>query len=126
MLKRFFSTKTSINVTSNAWNKINDILHKSNNSFMVFSASSGGCNGFNYNLELIDDNTYNKMFKNQKVPIINNKIHIDPLSEMYLLGTTIDYVTEDYNKGIFENKFIFTPNKEMFINCGCGKSFAPK
>tara|TARA_Y100000589_G_C27013715_1_gene571910 strand:- start:218 stop:598 length:381 start_codon:yes stop_codon:yes gene_type:complete len=126
MIKRFFSTKTTINITNNAWNKINDILKNSKNHKMIFSAVSGGCNGLNYNLELVDDNSFNKMFGNQKIPIINNKIHIDPLSEMYLLGTTVDYVTEDYNNGIFENKFTFTPNKDLYMNCGCGKSFSPK
>ena len=47
-------------------------------------------------------------------------------SEMYLLGTTIDYLAEDYDSGVFENKFIFIPNRDLYMNCGCGKSFAPK
>ena len=32
----------------------------------------------------------------------HKKIYIDPISEMYLLGTTIDYIHEDYSKGHFE------------------------
>ena len=28
------------------------------------------------------------------------EITIEPLSEMYLLGTTIDYIHEDYSKNI--------------------------
>ena len=54
------------------------------------------------------------------------KIFIDPMSEMFLLGTTIDYSFEDIEKGIYENKFIFTANKEIATSCGCGISFAPR
>ena len=45
---------------------------------------------------------------------------------MFLLGTTIDYMYEDYNYGIFESKFIFLPNKKLASSCGCGISFTPK
>ena len=48
------------------------------------------------------------------------------MSEMALLGTTIDYISEDYNQGVFENKFIFTPDKDYASSCGCGISFTPK
>ena len=51
---------------------------------------------------------------------------IAPLSEIFLLGTTIDYIQEDYTKGIFENKFKFEINKENMTSCGCGISFSPK
>ena len=30
-----------------------------------------------------------------------SKIFIDPIAEMLLFGTTIDYIEEDWNKGIF-------------------------
>ena len=53
------------------------------------------------------------------------KVTIDPVAEMILLGTTIDYIEKDYTKGIFENKFVFTPNKTMGASCGCGISFQP-
>ena len=48
------------------------------------------------------------------------------MSEMFLLGTTIDYVTEDYTQGNFENKFIFKVNPKLASSCGCGISFSPK
>ena len=56
----------------------------------------------------------------------NIKLVIDPMVEMYLLGTKIDYIYEDYNKSIFESKFIFEPDKNLASICGCGVSFAPK
>jgi Fe-S cluster assembly iron-binding protein IscA len=53
-------------------------------------------------------------------------VYVDPASEMFLLGTTIDYIKEDYSKGQFENKFIFEVDKELLSTCGCGTSFTPK
>ena len=120
--------KPIINVTKTAWKKINLICKKSNNNNFLFSVTSGGCNGFNFNLNLLHDNEYKKIIKN-KPSIISNEntnIYIEPMSEMYLIGTTIDYIEEDVNKGIFENKFIYKIDKNIASSCGCGISFMPK
>ena len=45
---------------------------------------------------------------------------------MFLFGTKIDFIKEDYNKNIFESKFIFIPDKNLATSCGCGISFNPK
>ena len=45
---------------------------------------------------------------------------------MYLIGTTIDFINEDFNKGIFESKFIYNIDKKLASSCGCGISFTPK
>jgi len=112
-----------IKVTNNAWQKMSDIIKKNKNKMFLFSADSGGCNGFNYKLEIIEKNNFNKpsIIKNQDVNII-----IDPFTEMHLIGTKIDYIKEDYSKGIFENKFKFIPDKRYAYSCGCGKSFTIK
>ncbi len=124
-MKRFLSVmnRSPIKVTDNAWKKMSGILKKTNNTMFLFSADSGGCNGFNYKLETITNNC----FKNSTLIENNNvKIIIDPLTEMHLLGTEIDYIKEDYSKGIFENKFVFNPDKRYAYSCGCGKSFTVK
>ena len=119
-----------IRVTQNAWTKITDIINKSNNKFgFVYSASSGGCNGFNFELDLLEKDLYDKIIQNKYHTILTNedtKVYVDPLSEMYLLGTTIDYIHEDYSKGQFESRFKFDINKELMTGCGCGVSFSPK
>ena len=106
------------------------ILNKStNNNGFIYSASSGGCNGFNFVLELLNENVYNTIIKNKFLTVLNDndtKLYVDPMSEMTLLGTTIDYITEDYTIGQFENKFIFNVNKDLMSTCGCGTSFTPK
>jgi len=126
------SKKPLINITKNAWTKINSIIKNQNASAFLFLAEGGGCNGFNYKLELINPDAYDKILQKNKqyeVNIIeknNSKILIDPLSEMFLIGTEIDYIKEDFGKGIFENKFVFTPDKNKMSSCGCGISFSPK
>ena len=48
------------------------------------------------------------------------------MAELYLIGTTVDYVSEDFSKGIYESKFKFIPDKDKASTCGCGVSFSPK
>ena len=51
---------TGILVTKNAWTKMAAILkHTKNNNGFIYSASSGGCNGFNFVLELLNEVVYN-------------------------------------------------------------------
>ena len=134
MLHRFFSSiniKAPIQVTNNAWSKIDTIINKSKNNIgFLFSISSGGCNGFNYNLNLLKSDELNEINKDKlKMSYVESnkmRIYIEQKSEFYLLGTTIDYVNEDFSKNIFESKFIFNPDKEKASSCGCGISFSPK
>ena len=122
--------KTNISVTKNAWKKMAEIIKQSKNQYgFIYSSSSGGCNGFNFVLELLNKKKHNNIIKNKYLTVLNDndtKLYVDPLSEMLLLGTSIDYVTEDYNIGQFENKFVFDVNKDLMSTCGCGTSFTPK
>ena len=127
---------TSIRITQNAWQKMRDILLKSNNNLgFIYSASSGGCNGFNFELNIIQKKEYDNIVKQKFYSVLTDEskdtnettnLYIDPISEMVLLGTTIDYIHEDYSKGQFESKFNFEINKELMTSCGCGISFSPK
>ena len=132
MYLRKFATikKAPIQISLNAWHKMTDILTKSDAAGFLFFAKGGGCNGFNYKLEPIDEIKFNTLLHEKPRPsIISNEktqLMIEPMSEMLLLGTTIDYVHEDYSKNIFESRFIFTPQKDFATACGCGISFSPK
>ena len=122
--------KVPIEISLNAWLKMTDILKKSDAAGFLFFAKGGGCNGFNYKLEPINEIKFNTLLQEKPTPtIISNEktqLMIEPMSEMLLLGTTIDYVHEDYSKNIFESRFIFTPQKDFATACGCGISFSPK
>ena len=60
MLKRFFTTinNAPITITTNAWNKMSEIIKTTKYNDFIFSTTSGGCNGFNYNLDLLDNKTF--------------------------------------------------------------------
>ena len=130
-LSRNFSSiikKNLISITPAAWSKMQTIGNKTKNNIFLFGASSGGCAGLNYEFKNTTKEYIDSITSGTKIPIKtmkNNEIvvHIDPLAEMYLIGTTIDYVSEDYSKGIYESKFIFIPDKDIAGGCGCGTSF---
>ena len=109
--------------------KLRQIRLTKNQYGFLYSASSGGCNGFNFELNLLKEDEYKKIRNNKFYTVLNDKtthLYVDPLSELYLLGTSIDYVTEDFSSGEFESKFKFGINKELMTSCGCGVSFSPK
>jgi len=125
MIKNIIN-KDIIKVTNSAWKKIDFIVKTSNNKHgMLFSVQGGGCNGFNYKLNVITEDV-KILDKYTFVKNGNNKVFVDPVAEIYLIGTTIDYINEDFSKGIYENKFKFIPEKDRASTCGCGVSFSPK
>ena len=121
--------KPIINITKNAFTKMETIMKKSwNKNGFLFGVTSGGCNGFNFNLKLIESKELDKI-KKLKPNILSQgdvNVFVEPLSEIYLIGTTIDYTEENFSEGIFESKFIYNINKELATSCGCGVSFNPK
>lgn len=74
---------------------------------------SGGCSGLKYFVEYADaKNQYDEVIHDRGVTIF-----IDPKALMYLLGTEMNYVEEEFKSG-----FTFTnPNEKG--KCGCGSSF---
>tara|TARA_B100000035_G_C20829107_1_gene477852 strand:- start:273 stop:680 length:408 start_codon:yes stop_codon:yes gene_type:complete len=123
-----------IKITDNAWKRMSNVIKDRRARGFIFSAESGGCNGFNYKLTLFKDlyeienmeNTQKTSLKATKIENNGVEVYIDPLSEMFLLGSTIDFISEDFSKNIFENRFTFEPDKTLATTCGCGISFNPK
>ena len=116
----------TIKITKSAWKRIGNILDKTNKCSFLFSATGGGCNGYNYNFKAIEQKTFDAIINETKIKptIIENNDHrvlIDPLSEFLLIGTMIDFEEKKY-----ESKFKFIPNKNKAHSCGCGTSFSPK
>jgi iron-sulfur cluster assembly accessory protein len=123
-----YKLSRALNISVNAWSKMQSIHKQTKYDTFLFAANAGGCSGLNYDFKNIDPITISEMAKESKIPLTfleNNglKVYIDPLSEMYLLGTTIDYISENYEKGIYESKFSFKPNNDIAGTCGCGISF---
>ena len=125
------NSKTLINITTDAWSKMHSIWKASNNDNFLFAANPGGCSGLNYEFRNISSTEIAQISGHSRIQMTylerdGLKVHIDPLSEMYLLGTTIDYVFEDYAAGIYESKFVFNPDRNVAGTCGCGVSFYMK
>jgi len=74
----------------------------------------GGCSGFSYDLELVNDSKPTDLtFEQDGVAIL-----VDPMSAQYLKGVSIDFVSSVQGSGFkFSN-----PNARS--SCGCGSSFS--
>ena len=66
----------------------------------------GGCSGFQYVWDTTD-----------KSPTVDNLV-IDPVAEMFVMGCTVDYVTE------LGGSYLKVINPNATAQCGCGESFA--
>ena len=83
-----------------------EYLSKVGDPNVYLSVNGGGCSGFQYVWETTDKKAH-----------IGN-LHIDPIAEMYVIGCTIDYVTE------LGGSFLKVSNPNATASCGCGESFA--
>ena len=54
---------------------------------------------------------------NRRTPTIEN-LRLDPMTEMFVFGCTIDYVTE------LGGSYLKVINPNATASCGCGESFA--
>ena len=104
--------KSPISLTNKAIQKIKQLTINSNKFALRLDLKKGGCAGMEYFMEYVD-----KVEQNEEVIDFDGaKVIIDPLAQMYLFGTTIDY--ED---GILESGFKFN-NPNVTEACGCGES----
>jgi len=84
----------------------NDYMQKVGQPNVFLSVKGGGCSGFQYVWDISSDN-----------PTVGNLV-VDPIAEMFVLGCTIDYVTE------LGGSYLKVINPNATASCGCGESFA--
>jgi iron-sulfur cluster assembly protein len=119
-------------VTRAAWSRMHAICKDNSALGFVYAAESGGCSGLNYKLSLLhDESELDKMGTNGKLPMSyleenGTRVFVDPLSEMFLVGSQIDFVEQDVANNVFDSKFVFSHEKGTVFSCGCGTSFMPK
>jgi iron-sulfur cluster assembly protein len=104
-----------ITLTEIAKNKIIKFLEKRGGEGIRLAVRTTGCSGLSYVLEYVDKYNYDNTIINyaqDKFCVLVDKKH-----NVYLTGTTIDYVRNGLNEG-FEFK---NPNERD--KCGCGESF---
>lgn len=102
----------SINVTPAAIKKLKEL--RESDLALRFGVKGGGCSGFSYSMQW--DNEKGQLDK--QLDFDGLRVLIDPISIMYLDGTTIDYVETLEASGF---KFI---NPNVKSTCGCGSSFS--
>ena len=107
--------KKGISLTPGAAKEITRLLagqKADDNKALRLGVKGGGCAGFTYIFEFDapkdGDTTYN---------IDGIKILIDPMHELYLAGTEIDF-----QQGLNSRGFIYK-NPNASKTCGCGESF---
>ena len=107
--------KQIITLSDSAAERIKQIMSSDkNNSIGVrIGVKSGGCAGMSYIMEYAKTSKPNDEVIEDK----GVKVFVDPGAIMYLLGTKMDYKTEE-----FSSSFVFkNPNETE--RCGCGESF---
>ena len=80
--------------------------------YVTLGVKGGGCSGFQYVWD------FKKNWPDTKwSDPIDGVLVLDPLAEMYILGSTIDYVEE------LGGSFLAVKNPTSTSSCGCGESF---
>jgi iron-sulfur cluster assembly accessory protein len=83
-------------------------------ALVSLSVQGGGCSGFQYKWGLTTDAKHNDFDWSDP---IDDVLVVCPLSEMYLLGSQVDYVEE------LGGSFLAVKNPMSTSSCGCGESF---
>lgn len=98
------------------------ILNTPSASCVTVGVKGGGCSGMSYSIQphRFDGHTKAKYVMAKTVSGKEFLVLIDPKSEPYLKGMTLDY-----QKTLMLEGFVFT-NPNTAKACGCGTSFSPK
>mgnify|MGYP000237577409 FL=1 len=84
----------------------------SNGDYVTLGVKGGGCSGFQYVWD------FKKNWPDVKwSDPIDDVLVVDPLAELYLMGSEVDYVTE------LGGSYLAIKNPMQTSSCGCGESF---
>ena len=100
-----------LKLTETAVDRLRYIAERNGSRYVRLSIKGGGCAGFEYDWGF-DEEQQRKDFLLKDILLIHSDF------ELYLLGTTLDWV-EDTFKAEF---VINNPNSKS--SCGCGESFS--
>ena len=104
-----------ITLSDNAAERIKEIMSNAEKDSIGVrvSVKSGGCAGMAYVMEYTKEvNPNDEVIEDKGV-----KVFVDSAAVMYLLGTEMDYKTEEMS-----SSFVFN-NPNETERCGCGESF---
>ena len=99
----------AVTITEKAKDYLNSVA---NGDYVTLGVKGGGCSGFQYVWD------FKKNWPDVEwTDTINDVLVLDPLAEMYVLGSEIDYVTE------LGGSYLAVKNPSSSSSCGCGESF---
>ncbi len=109
-------TSNSIILTPQAQKQIAKILAKEpQGSFLRISVSGGGCSGFSYEYNIVQEKPKED---DMKLGNPETLVLIDTLSQEFMLGSEIDFINDLSGQSFQIN------NPNAVASCGCGSSFA--
>ena len=86
----------------------------STGAYVTLGVKGCGCAGFQYIWGLTTDEGIEHVKWSKP---INDVLVLDPLAEMYVLGSIVDYITE------LGGSYLTLRNPQSTSSCGCGESF---
>ena len=106
---------TDITVSESAAKRIAKIINSEpGKTALRVSVEGGGCSGFSYKYELVDEQSDDDII----IERLGAKVLIDSISVPYIDGSEIDFV-DDLMGQSFQIR-----NPNATASCGCGTSFA--
>ncbi len=110
------TTETAIKMTPAAVGRVKALIERSEKPVLGIrvGVTTTGCSGHMYQVEYAEDERPMEDVVEQD----GVRVYIDPLSLMFIVGSTLDYVESKINSG-----FVFD-NPNITGQCGCGESFS--
>lgn len=105
-----------VTITPSAISEVKRLLEKQGNRpglGLRVGVQGGGCSGLSYKIGFTEERAGDQVQDYEGI-----KVFIDPKSNLYLEGTTIDFVDGLEGRGF---KFL---NPQAKKSCGCGESFS--
>ena len=99
-----------ITLTESAKDYLTTTTKKNGKRDAYLGVLGGGCSGFQYEWSMTDET--------DKGTLLEDILVLDKLAEMFVIGCTVDYVTE------FGGSYLKVINPNATAQCGCGESFA--
>ena len=108
-------SELSIGVSNAAADRIKEILiSEPEGAKFRMSVSGGGCSGFQYHFEIVNDQNSDDMaIEKDGITVL-----VDSISQMYLEGSELDF-SDDLIGAAFK-----VNNPNATASCGCGTSFS--
>lgn len=102
-------------LTANAEKRVADLMAKAPEGTIGVKLSTPrrGCSGLAYSVDYVSE----AASFDEKIETPGGTFYIDAASVLYLIGSTMDWVEDDFTAG-----FVFN-NPNAKGSCGCGESF---